>query len=179
MSQPTPQNSGCITGFTRWFSLLMILGLMAGGAAAIQSSLKEFRVSKEASSWPETQATVEKATVDQISGRNGSSPSRTYAYTVYLEYRFSANGQEYTAKHPAPKQAEHSESAREADAVAAEYKAGTTVPVYYDPANPAESRLERHPFSTGLLVFMLVLGVLAEVGGLAAGWYLLFRFGKS
>lgn len=179
MSQPTPQTSPGIIAFTRWFSLLLVLGLLAGGVVAIQSAITEFRLSREASHWPEVQATVVKATVEQISGRNGGSPSRTYVYTVYLEYKFSVNGKEFTARHPAAKQAEHAQSPAEADAVAAEFKPGTQVPVYYDPGNPAESRLQRHPFSAALLIFMLVAGGVAVVGGLAASWYLLFRFGKS
>ena len=55
----------------------------------------------------------------------------------------------------------------------ARYPVGTSVPVYYDPADPGKSVVDRDlpPFFRGIWVFVGVL----TVAILAAGWYFLLR----
>jgi hypothetical protein len=88
--------------------------------------------------WPSTSGTVLMSTVQ--SKRTGRSRS---IYPVVV-YQYTVNGQNY--QNQRIKAGEQFMSIRitgEAQATAARYPVGATVTVYYNPANPAESALER------------------------------------
>lgn len=91
-----------------------------------------------AQAWPGTIGTVLSSSVE--SRRSGNSTS-TYPVVIY---QYQVNGQVYQGK--TIKAGEQFFSVRiigEAQATAARYPAGAQVMVYYNPANPKESALER------------------------------------
>jgi hypothetical protein len=91
-----------------------------------------------AKTWPSTSGTVLMSTVQ--SKRTGRSRS---IYPVVV-YQYMVNGQNYQSQRI--KAGEQFLSIRvtgEAQATAARYPVGASVTVYYNPANPGESALER------------------------------------
>jgi hypothetical protein len=91
-----------------------------------------------AQTWPSTSGTVLMSTVQ--TKRTGRSRS-TYPVVVY---QYSVNGQNYQGQRiKAGEQFLSIRVAGEAQATAARYPVGSTVTVYYNPSNPAESALER------------------------------------
>lgn len=91
-----------------------------------------------AQAWPATMGTVLSSSVQ--SRRSGNSTS-TYPVVVY---QYSVNGQNYQGQ--TIKAGEQFFSVRvigDAQATAARYQVGAQVMVYYNPANPQESALER------------------------------------
>jgi hypothetical protein len=88
--------------------------------------------------WPATSGTVLMSTVQ--TKRTGRSRS-TYPVVVY---QYAVNGRNYQGQRiKAGEQFLSIRVAGEAQATASRYPAGSTVTVYYNPSNPAESALER------------------------------------
>jgi hypothetical protein len=93
---------------------------------------------QNAQAWPGTSGVVLISTVQ--SKRTGRSRS-TYPVVVY---QYTVNGQSYQGQRiKAGEQFFNIRVAGEAQATAARYPVGAAVTVYYNPANPAESALER------------------------------------
>jgi hypothetical protein len=91
-----------------------------------------------AQTWPSTTGTILVSTIQ--SKRIGQS-HKTYPVVVY---QYAVNGQGFQGQ--TIKAGEHLLNARlpgQPQATVARYPVGAIVPVYYNPANPAESTLER------------------------------------
>lgn len=91
-----------------------------------------------AQSWPSTSGTVLMSSVQsQMSSRSHSS------YPVIV-YQYDVNGKTYQSQTiKAGEQFLNVRVAGQAQATVARYPIGASVTVYYNPANPAESALER------------------------------------
>lgn len=135
-----------ITGFTLLISLggaactviLPILVLGGIGFFLYRRNQQSNAYRQSAQTWPSTSGTVLMSTVQ--SKRTGRSRS-TYPVVVY---QYTVNRQSYQGQRiKAGEQFFNIRVAGQAQATAARYPAGTAVTVYYNPANPAESALER------------------------------------
>lgn len=133
------------------------------------ATTRTFLKASRSNSWPQAEATVTRSevTTDFPVGARGPQ------FDPKVDYRFAAGGKPYVGNTIAFRGVV-SASKPEADAVAAKYTVGTRHPVYYDPADPAASVLERgaHWLTyAGLVipVVMLIVGVLLareQVAGL-------------
>jgi len=96
---------------------------------------------RAAKSWPSTSGVVLVSTIKRVSsGRHQNS------YTNYPDilYKYEVNGVSYENRVvKAGEQFLSVMAPDQAEATAARYLAGASVTVYYDPANPKESALER------------------------------------
>jgi hypothetical protein len=135
-----------IAGFTLLLSLggaactviLPILILGGIGYFLYRRSQQSSSYRQSAQTWPSTSGTVLMSSVQ--TKRTGRSRS-TYPVVVY---QYSVNGQNYQSQRiKAGEQFMSIRVAGEAQATAARYPVGSTVTVYYNPANPGESALER------------------------------------
>ena len=91
-----------------------------------------------AQSWPSTTGTVLMSSVQWGSGSHSGS-----SYPVVV-YQYTVNGQSYQSQTiKAGEQYLNVRIAGQAQTTVARYPIGANVTVYYNPANPAESALER------------------------------------
>jgi hypothetical protein len=109
--------------------ILPILILGGIGYFLYRRSQQSTAYRQNAQAWPGTSGTVLMSSVQ--SKRTGNSRS-TYPVVVYQYQRIKAGEQFLSVR-----------VAGEAQATVARYPIGATVTVYYDPANPSESALER------------------------------------
>jgi hypothetical protein len=99
-----------------------------------------------AQQWPSTMATVVRSWVDvsQHSSldANGFSTTST-AYTPKVVYNYMVNGRAYSNDRVTVGAWAVSRSQDTAEATVHRFPPGATVPVFYNPTNPADSALER------------------------------------
>jgi hypothetical protein len=135
-----------ITGFTLLLSvggaactvLLPVLILGGLGWYLYRRNQQSLAYRQAAGSWPGTTGTVLMSSVQ--SKRTGRSHS---LYPVVV-YQYEVNGKGYQGQTiKAGEQYLNVRVAGQAQATVARYPIGATVTVYYNPANPAESALER------------------------------------
>jgi hypothetical protein len=118
--------------------ILPILILGGIGYFLYRRSQQSTAYRQNAQAWPGTSGTVLMSSVQ--SKRTGNSRS-TYPVVVY---QYQVNGKDYQGQRiKAGEQFLSVRVAGEAQATVARYPIGATVTVYYDPANPSESALER------------------------------------
>ncbi len=101
--------------------------------------------------WIEARGTVMETSINKGERRsnqyrrNASRRTKTYSsatvYTVMLRYEYEAEGQRRTGLAPTIEEAEDDEVYAQAASIADTYPAGRTMPVYYHPKNPGQSRL--------------------------------------
>lgn len=121
------------------------------------------------STWQETQGTVLETSIGSGQSRYKSSAGGYKYRTSYfpqITYQYSVNGTDYVnnrfSRH-------HSLINRTSviENILAKYPVGSTVTVYYDPQNPAESFLEKGFGSATnkllLVILLLSLGIIAVV----------------
>ncbi|MGH9578328.1 MAG: DUF3592 domain-containing protein, partial [Terriglobales bacterium] len=84
--------------------------------------------------WPETQAEVTYSELTYERSRSGSA-----MYSAVYVFRYTANGREYTARDgPGYSTSSHSSMQEKVET----YAPGSRHPIRYNPANPAEIRIE-------------------------------------
>lgn len=119
-------------------TVLPIIILVGLGIFLYRRSQQGSAAKQAAQSWASTMGTVLMSTVQ--SKRTGNSTS-TYPVVVY---QYEVNGTPYQSQRiKAGEQFFNVRIMGEAHATAARYPVGAQVMVYYNPANPAESALER------------------------------------
>ncbi len=116
--------------------------------------------------WPETQAEVTHSELTYERSRSGSS-----MYSAVYVFRYTVQGREYTAKDgPGYSTSSYSSMAEKVQ----KYAPGTRHPIRYNPANPAEIRIEAgYNLSTfGIPLMVAAMGlVFAGLGlGVLRGW---------
>lgn len=139
---------------------VLVTGLVAGILALVSAILIAIgwfnhRRAQAALAWPMAPGQVLASGIGQENGENG------VTYFPQVSYAYNVNGQTFQNQrivfgggqtgNPAP-----------AEKMAARYPAGSSVSVYFNPANPQDAVLERRSGSTGLLVG---LGVALLIGG--------------
>jgi hypothetical protein len=119
-------------------TVLPIIILVGLGIFLYRRSQQGSAAKQAAQAWPSTMGTVLMSTVQ--SKRTGNSTS---IYPVVV-YQYEVNGVSYQSQRiKAGEQFFNVRVMGQAQATAARYPVGAQVMVYYNPANPAESALER------------------------------------
>lgn len=167
--------------FIQIFFLLFSIGLLVTGVVSIQAALRELHTNQLAANWPEAAAKVTRAWVKTITAESGTPSNRRRAviHEVNLDYSYNINGNDYNGQAVAPRQAKDASDAEQAEAVAASYRSKPILQVFYNPANPAESRASRTPISSSFWLFVAVIGVVNLASGGAIIWYAIFRLGRN
>ncbi|HSI65719.1 MAG TPA: DUF3592 domain-containing protein [Candidatus Saccharimonadia bacterium] len=143
-SPATPQqlSAGCL-------SMVMIFGLVTGAGIAfggmallwqVPSAWKEMR-----DVWTETSGTVLKSRVRSREVRTGNQPQnyrQGSLYYVELEYHYVADDARFMGVSSAARQPAQDGNLEEATTVAASYKPGDVIPVFYNPQDITGSRLD-------------------------------------
>ncbi len=139
-----------------------IFGIALALAAPFVASvtIQTFVKASQSNAWPQAEATVTRSEVITDVPLGGRGPE----FTPKIEYRFTAQGKPYDGNRIAFR-GTASRTKAVADAIAGKYALGTQHPVHYNPANPADSVLERgtHWLTyAGLVipVVMLVCGIM-------------------
>lgn len=132
---------------------LMFIGL-GFGCVATYSFYKHFQVwqnARRSKTWPDCPGRVSSAQIVWQGVRNAH-PQPT------IEYNYQVNDSEYQGKRIAFTYAP-AYTREEVEALIERYAKGSTVTVYYDPAQPQESTLEQKPhgLGSGLIVNAVLL----------------------
>jgi hypothetical protein len=143
---------------------------IVGGGAVLVVGLRELHSIREASRWPSTEGTVESSEVKSEirETREDNRTRRRREYFAEVVYQFEVDGRSYRGQRLRfASVVSDSPAAAERDVAA--HPVGSSVRVYYDPAQPEESVLDRSfatssfllpSFGLVLLVFGLTLGYL-------------------
>ncbi len=109
--------------------------------------------------WPSTEGVVEKAILQQVYSKDGSS------YRPRILYRYTVDGKEHQGdKFDMSDTPRTFSQARDAQSIMHEFAKGKKVPVFYDPKDPSFAVLRRFSpsgsyQSIGLGVFALICGI--------------------
>ncbi|MBN1371929.1 MAG: DUF3592 domain-containing protein [Anaerolineaceae bacterium] len=147
---------------------IFLLAFAAGSVFLILSYFKNKKKAAASLTWSTTPGTILESTVRESRSSDDDRPSTYYAQ---VNYSYQVMGQAYQGKNihiGARNTGPHSK----AQAIASRYPAGSSVTVYYDPANPADAVLERAaPANTVTLILgiiFLVITLCLMCGGLFA-----------
>lgn len=131
---------------------------------SISGEISSIRMGRASQQWPRTNGTIIIARV-HFGGGRGIPPGHRYD----LSYRYKVDGQDYTGYRVRfVANPEVFDEAGDAYEVMGHFRPGRTVPVYYEPGNPANSTLMQtyklQPFmpivGLGLLAFAVVMALL-------------------
>jgi hypothetical protein len=121
---------------------LLLPALFVGFGGLIGwEALRLRREAKAAAQWPTAEATILRSGVSTSVTRDDEDHESEWSSFSVL-YRFFVDGREFRSTRLYTGNKVWSGSARAAERSAAKYSVGTTVPVYYNPANPAVAVLE-------------------------------------
>ncbi len=180
-SSSTP-TEGCLIAFTRWFLVLLLGGLLAGGGVSLWHGLAEREKNTAAGNWPITEARVLRAWVKTSEFRATTTqglPHRGKIYQVMVEYTYVVNGRMFSGRSLGPRQVLEDEGEIAAQAIADSYAPGSSLPVYYQPDKPSESRLCRVQVSSTTWQWFAVWGGLAIPPCLLGIWWLIWRYERK
>ncbi|HSS66602.1 MAG TPA: DUF3592 domain-containing protein [Gammaproteobacteria bacterium] len=121
-------------------NFLVAVLIVAGGLVVVFGELGASRKLEKARSWPETKGEV-----------LSFSLTRSYLgdFFASIRYRYRVEGTDYTGDTIRPGGRMTFRSKRLARELEGRYKTGVTVPVYYDPENPAECCIDREQTAAG------------------------------
>ena len=124
-----------VTGLIVVAAILVAVVLLVRYASRRSQQAQEIREASQ--EWPSTSGVVVESHLDAYTGDvTRVRPKVTYTYTVA--------GQQFQGKQiRAGDKVVHPMSRRQGNEILDRYPKGTAVTVFYDPANPAESALER------------------------------------
>ncbi len=100
------------------------------------SAWESYRASAVTLSWPQTDGTVVGSTSDYRVPRDGA----TY-YTVTISYKYNIEGKEYENSRWGMRSGLSAATKEETQQLLNKYRPGTSIEVFYDPANPSHSVL--------------------------------------
>lgn len=172
------------------FSLFPLI-FVGVGALFVYMGIKGFRTAGAQRSWPTTNGTVVESSIQRESfasrRRSGFSMSRSSggttrgirigggSYYPRILYNYQVANQTYSGSSSGATSSRGYSHSRAQDIIA-QYPTGATIPVYYDPANPADSILQPGKAGCGL-VFVIAIGVVVMLFGLSFLWAGLALFG--
>lgn len=131
--------------------------------------IRTARKAEAAASWPTVTGAIESSAVREKVETDSEGDSET-AWYPEVAYAWTVNGQRHTGRRI--QFGETPRFAREAaaQAVCDRYRAGASVPVRYNPADPSEAVLEtRKPSPFKAIVFTVVVLILTAVFGTVVG----------
>lgn len=143
------------------FPSLFSLVFVGIGAGIISFGRNTAAKAKQSSSWPTTEGEIaHSAVLFQTDTSNTGSAS---TYKADIVYRYKVHGRSYSSSKIAFLDLATSSTNR-AQNLVDRYPDNSTVQVYYNPANPAESVLE--PGDASGITFLYLVGSLFAAGGL-------------
>lgn len=121
-------------------NFLVAILIMAGGLVVVFGELGASRVLKKTRTWPEVEGEVLSFQL-----------SRSYLgdFFASIRYRYRINGVDYTGESIRPGGRMTFRSKRLARELESRYRPGVSVPVYYNPDNPAECCIDREQTAAG------------------------------
>ena len=166
---------------------LITVGVFSGVAlllwlvAAFLGS-RALRVRRQAAAgeaWPATQGTVLFSQVQEHRSTNNSGGT-SYSYSALVQYQYSIAGQEYRSNNLDFSDLgmggwQVSGGYKQAEAKAAQFAVGRTVPVYYNPENPAEAVLEKKSSGQAILVIGTILVAAFGCGMFIGQFFIVLR----
>jgi hypothetical protein len=114
--------------------------------------------------WAETQGKMLSGHIESSQGYDQSTSSYKTYHRPEVTYQYEVNGIQYTGTR-VTQQSFSSGALGHVKKFLADHPVGSTVTVYYDPANPASSILEKGLGSIGNKQLALVGGFAAGIGG--------------
>jgi hypothetical protein len=176
----TNANQGWIVGFTRWFTVLICVGLAVGGGYVCWNGWKKCRLNADSTEWPNAEGKVARAYVKTYDLKASTRPwvqQHSQRFEVMVDYTFSAEGQNVHATSNAPRQVSDDEGQTSAQTIADSYAPGSTITVYYQPGNPKQSRLRWvEVSSSGWMWLWLIGGGVMVLGSLVWMWWMVRRY---
>jgi hypothetical protein len=139
---------------------LFSLVFVAIGAAILLYARSIAGKARRSLSWPSTEGMISHSAVLYRPGA-GSDDRDPGTYAPDVCYRYKVRGMSYSSS--TITLADFSSTARRAQSIIDRYPDQSSVVVYYNPADPAESLLERGA-PTGLTLFYLIGGAFAVAG---------------
>lgn len=121
-------------------NFLVAILIMAGGLVVVFGELGASRVLKTTRTWPEVKGEVLSFQL-----------TRSYLGDFFagISYRYRVNGVDYTGETIRPGGRMTFRSKRLAHELEGRYQPGVSVPVYYNPDNPAECCIDREQTAAG------------------------------
>ena len=169
------------------FLRIVLVSFLLVGIALTLFGIWFIALGNDAGRWPQTQGTVVSVMVRTDSHHAGSPAiteeqrERRRRYFPSISYRWEVDGKTYHgSRYRLGTTAEKHKQREQAQAAAANYRIGASIPVFYDPENPAEAVLDKRasgavwvPLPLGLLVTLMGWACLRHIGAvrkaLAAG----------
>ncbi len=139
---------------------VVLLGAI--GVYLVVASLRARKKAETSQGWPHTLGQVVNAEVKRTANTDDDGHI-TYAYHPEVEYTYEAAGQVYSSRRLMFGAVQAANTPKKAQQTLARYPLGAQVTVYYDPAKPADSVLER---TAGASTSMLVIGIVMVLVGL-------------
>jgi hypothetical protein len=145
----------------------MIFVLLFGGAGffLIYRSLQSRKQAEASQSWPSTPGVVAESRVTSSTSTDSDGDTST-TYSPHVEYTYQVGGQEYRGKDITFGFKQGYGNPSKAEEMVTRYPEGSPVTVFYDPAKPQRSVLER---KVGGFGSSLVIGIIFLVIGLCLG----------
>lgn len=134
------------------FFILVLAGV---GVYMIVVSLRSRKKAESSQAWPHTLGQVVRAEVKRTSNTDDDGHI-SYTYHPEVEYTYEVAGQTYSSQRLMFGAIRAYNTTAKAQRTLARYPVGSQVTVYYDPAKPADSVLER---IAGASTSMLVIGI--------------------
>lgn len=153
------------------FGLLIGAGMIAGGVELLWQVPTAYKEMQEV--WTEAPGTILASRVRSRQVKTGNQPQHaktSVLYHVELDYRYQLNGVTHHGTAPAAQQAANDGDLEETERIAAGYKAGEPVAVFYDPNDSTKSRLDAAG-PNGLFWMGLLGGPLLLLCGAGLGWW--------
>ncbi|MES2098117.1 MAG: DUF3592 domain-containing protein [Pseudomonadota bacterium] len=142
------------------FGILLIIGIALAVFGVVFYRRGSARYTA-AASWVQTQATIVASTF--IENRQITGGNETSGYRAQATYRYQAAGAEHEGHRVWLCARTDWNSDKPARVWLAANPAGATVPVWYDPANPTDSALERNKPSLATAIILSTIGIAAVV----------------
>lgn len=131
--------------------------------------IRTVKKAEAAAAWPTASGVIETSSVRESLEKDSEGDAER-AWYPEVAYAWTVNGQGYTGRRIAFGEAPRFAREAAARAVCARYRPGASVPVRYDPANPAEAVLEtRKPSPVKAVIFTVVVLLFTVILATALG----------
>ncbi len=170
-------NSAILIGvFCGGVLILLFLGI---GIYLIIRSNKDKQKAQSSQQWPSVMGRIVASEVRESSSMDSEGDTSTM-YKPYVQYEYNVMGSPFTGEKVSIGLTVSHGSPSQPREIVAKYPVGASVPVYYNPENPADAVLEQRSGSSKVsLILGIVFIVIAICGGCSALVALIFQFINS